>query len=579
LRRTNANHAALTRIIQFGETSMPHTTGGTVIQGSFPNGVPRWLSGPGTRLQSLPRATGAGEPLPVQVRQAMESMFGVSFAAVRVHVGPHPATIGAVAFTQGTNVHFAPGHYDPSTVRGRSVLAHELTHVVQQRAGRVRNPNGSGVAVVSDRALEAEAERMALRASALRIEPEAVAPVQRKTPHRGTIQMWPRPLTLIEAKQYLDEKIDGYCRAQASAFPATILKDDESAEYKALVRQLRGDPAAPDGWFNDKAAKIYAQTLIPEFARAPRRLSVSQARAVIDEEIRGHVRRAVLHPSLAESLRDYDAKDYKAMVARVRGTDGAPERWATFKALQIYAKNLSGEYVSANSAPSPAAWPRALTADEATVVIHTAVAAELKHRTELKEGYAKTEEERIKGKRGEALKEFKEIVTAIRGAAGNEPWRNTADARRYVEVSGLIAAFVTKILRIPSVPLSRATTLDSTSYSMRHLFCDAVRIKHNTVDDDHLRNALNRMDSHSSVHNNSGLTKLAVGSASKGDIGKLQGGMHASFGRGPGGCTFFFRSPSSSTHEILAIGYHVLNSENYEIVWAFNAALRGRWEF
>lgn len=52
-------------------------------------------------------------------------------------------------------------------------MGHELAHVVQQRAGRVRNPLGSGLAVVQDRALEAEAERMGQRAATHRIAVQA----------------------------------------------------------------------------------------------------------------------------------------------------------------------------------------------------------------------------------------------------------------------------------------------------------------------------------------------------------------------------------------------------------------------
>jgi len=107
----------------------------------------------------------SGQPLPAGVRQKMEALFGQSFADVRVHVGPHVSAMGAVAFTQGTDIHMAPGRYEPSTPRGQAILGHELTHVVQQRAGRVRNPFGGGVAVVQDRALEAEADRMARRAA------------------------------------------------------------------------------------------------------------------------------------------------------------------------------------------------------------------------------------------------------------------------------------------------------------------------------------------------------------------------------------------------------------------------------
>jgi hypothetical protein len=107
-----------------------------------------------------------GEPLPPNVRQKMESFFGASFSDVRVHVGPHASAIGALAFTQGSHIHFAPGQYNPATPQGQAVLGHELAHVVQQRAGRVRNPFGSGVAVVQDHGLEAEADRMGLRAAA-----------------------------------------------------------------------------------------------------------------------------------------------------------------------------------------------------------------------------------------------------------------------------------------------------------------------------------------------------------------------------------------------------------------------------
>jgi hypothetical protein len=114
-----------------------------------------------------------GQRLPMVVQQRMEAFFNTSFADVRVHVGPEAASIGALAFTSGPNLYFAPGQYDPATPHGQKLLAHELTHVVQQRAGRVRNPFGSGVAVVQDLCLEAEAERMANR---LAIQPKPVQP-------------------------------------------------------------------------------------------------------------------------------------------------------------------------------------------------------------------------------------------------------------------------------------------------------------------------------------------------------------------------------------------------------------------
>jgi hypothetical protein len=114
------------------------------------------------------RPSGAGQRLPESVQQKMESFFGSDFSDVRVHVGPEASSIGALAFTYGSDLYFAHGQYDPGSAHGQRLLGHELTHVVQQRAGRVRNPFGSGVAVVQDPGLEAEAERMGIRVAMLR---------------------------------------------------------------------------------------------------------------------------------------------------------------------------------------------------------------------------------------------------------------------------------------------------------------------------------------------------------------------------------------------------------------------------
>ncbi len=118
------------------------------------------------------RPPGTGERLPPAVQAKMEGLFRTDLSGVRVHVGPEAAALGALAFTHRTDIYFAPGQYAPHSAHGERLLAHELTHVVQQRTGRVRCPAGSGVAVVHDLGLEAEAERMgALVASSARAAP------------------------------------------------------------------------------------------------------------------------------------------------------------------------------------------------------------------------------------------------------------------------------------------------------------------------------------------------------------------------------------------------------------------------
>jgi hypothetical protein len=129
---------------------------------------------PALMLQLRPR--GFGQKLSEAVQRKMESIFGADFSDVRVNVGPEASSIGALAFTYGSNLYFAHGQYNPSSPHGQRLLGHELAHVVQQRAGRARNPFGFGVAVVQDPGLEAEAERMALRTVVMPAQPPSPVP-------------------------------------------------------------------------------------------------------------------------------------------------------------------------------------------------------------------------------------------------------------------------------------------------------------------------------------------------------------------------------------------------------------------
>lgn len=116
---------------------------------------------PGSQPEPVATAGGsAGVPLPPDVRAEMESAFGADFSAVRIHVDDEAERVGAEAFTQGTDIHFAPGLYDPESAAGRELLGHELAHVVQQSQGRVAEGDDvAGLPVNDDAALEAEADQ------------------------------------------------------------------------------------------------------------------------------------------------------------------------------------------------------------------------------------------------------------------------------------------------------------------------------------------------------------------------------------------------------------------------------------
>jgi hypothetical protein len=83
--------------------------------------------------------SGGGAPLGDETRAFFESRFGHDFRRVRVHTGLRAAdttrALNARAYTLGSDIAFAPGEYQPQSESGRFLLAHELTHVVQQRDG------------------------------------------------------------------------------------------------------------------------------------------------------------------------------------------------------------------------------------------------------------------------------------------------------------------------------------------------------------------------------------------------------------------------------------------------------------
>ncbi|MCB2182653.1 MAG: DUF4157 domain-containing protein [Desulfobulbaceae bacterium] len=86
----------------------------------------------------LRQSRGGGLPLPEETRIRMESAIGADFSNVRLHTDTRAAEMNAIlgsqAFATGNNIYFASGKYDPENLEGQRLLAHELTHTVQQNA-------------------------------------------------------------------------------------------------------------------------------------------------------------------------------------------------------------------------------------------------------------------------------------------------------------------------------------------------------------------------------------------------------------------------------------------------------------
>jgi outer membrane protein OmpA-like peptidoglycan-associated protein len=111
--------------------------------------------------------SGSGMPLGPHVRSMMESSFGDKFDDVRVHDDSAAADsarhIHAHAFTTGRDIYFGQGRYEPHSNAGQKLLAHELTHVLQQRRGGVPPGLKSVNATAHDDIFEHEAEQAEAR--------------------------------------------------------------------------------------------------------------------------------------------------------------------------------------------------------------------------------------------------------------------------------------------------------------------------------------------------------------------------------------------------------------------------------
>jgi hypothetical protein len=175
------------------------------------------------------RARAGGQPLASRLQEEMTPRLGYDFSGVRIHTGPQSdllnRRLGARAFTTGRDIFFRGGEYDPGSARGRELIAHELTHVVQQGAGRVPASGGAMTVRPDSDAFEREA-RLAARYAARRGEDAAAIsfpPLEGRNTVTPAIQR--APAGHIEPDKLKSEH------------PAIIAQD---ADYTAANRKIDG---------------------------------------------------------------------------------------------------------------------------------------------------------------------------------------------------------------------------------------------------------------------------------------------------------------------------------------------------
>lgn len=153
------------------KSTMKKAAGAAVLAG-----IAWWLSLQGSagnqaalqRKKSGKRDIASTGRMPLEVQHKMESAMDADFSDVTIHPNSSRAEdVGALAYTQGTDIHFAPGQYDPYSREGQQALGNELAHVMQQKAGRVAPTAklGRDTLINNDQQLAAEADQIGQKAA------------------------------------------------------------------------------------------------------------------------------------------------------------------------------------------------------------------------------------------------------------------------------------------------------------------------------------------------------------------------------------------------------------------------------
>jgi hypothetical protein len=152
--------------------------------------------------------SGGGRPLDDDVRGRMEQSLGHDFGDVRIHTDERAAdsaaAVQARAYTSGSNVVFGAGQYAPGTTEGDRTIAHELTHVVQQRSGPVDGTPTAGGISVSDPSDRFEQAADAAADAALSGAP----PVQRQEAEEELVEEEPVQTLAVQRQEAEEELVE-----------------------------------------------------------------------------------------------------------------------------------------------------------------------------------------------------------------------------------------------------------------------------------------------------------------------------------------------------------------------------------
>ncbi len=225
-----------------------------------------------------------GQPLDTQTRAFMEPRFGYDFSRVRVHTDARAAesarAVNALAYTVGRNVVFSLGQYAPETRQGQRLMAHELTHVVQQgNSDQMQNevvlgsPNdeyereAEVVARAVDRTIEGMSQRAGPVIPTARSTTTLLTPLQRAclpasecAAPRSTLTQFveetkkkPENISKADKRKKVCTKVprDPSCTSDGHGAPATALTAILKANYPSRLGYITGiyvNKDMPSNW-------------------------------------------------------------------------------------------------------------------------------------------------------------------------------------------------------------------------------------------------------------------------------------------------------------------------------------------
>lgn len=178
--------------------------------------------------ERINRERGGGQTLDRGVQVRMSKATGQDFSDVKVHTGPESHALNeqlsAKAFTTGQDIYFREGAYDPGSSGGQELLAHELTHVVQQRSGSVGGGGGKMTVNAPGDAYEQQADSVAKTVAG----PAAAPSVQRENvPEEEEVQ----------TKSLQREEMPEEEEVQTKALQRQEMPEEEEVQTKALQRE------------------------------------------------------------------------------------------------------------------------------------------------------------------------------------------------------------------------------------------------------------------------------------------------------------------------------------------------------